>query len=338
MTMKHPITYLAVLIVSLLSGAGPTKSATCEGQFPDILKDICWACIFPIKIGKIAMNALGQGDNKDPGPPWICECPTLAGDLKKGVGISFWEPVAVVEVVKTPLCSPTLNGTVLGNIEAPIGTINNGSISGENGYAFYHTHWIEFPLFNWLDLNPGGPACQLSTDDKLEVSYLSELSPTYDDDELSFILNPEAILFAQPQVQAACAADTKEAISTEFGHDELFWCSGSQGSIYPLTGSRANLSGGIDNSLSLTHSAVYRKHKEFELKDTSTFDAICQAKPQPIMRKNQYKQQMMHPIPQNTKGYGFGFPSNSWGSAREYPYVGEDFSYLIWRKKQCCVD
>ncbi|WP_422822808.1 TraU family protein [Vibrio fluvialis] len=26
-----------------------------------------------------------------------------------------------------------------------------------------------------------------------------------------------------------------------------------------------------------------------------------------------------------------------WGAGREFPYKGEDFTYLIWRKRTCCA-
>jgi conjugal transfer pilus assembly protein TraU len=26
-----------------------------------------------------------------------------------------------------------------------------------------------------------------------------------------------------------------------------------------------------------------------------------------------------------------------WGSGKEFPYQGEDFGYLVWRKRSCCL-
>jgi len=154
---------------------------------------------------------------------------------------------------------------------------------------------------------------------------------------LAFVLNPEAILFANPVAQAACVADTISAATTMFGLDTLFWCSGSQGSIYPLSGNHAGHIGGVDSSLAIAHKQIFKMHRQFLAQDTSTLAAMCGNVPQPIMRKNQYKQQMLYPVPQTVLGLGFGVPSTIWASGREFPYKGEDFAYLIWRKRTCCA-
>ena len=47
----------------------------------------------------------------------------------------------------------------------------------------------------------------------LDIAWTSELDPAWLDDELSFLLNPEATLFANLPAQAACAADCAAASS-----------------------------------------------------------------------------------------------------------------------------
>lgn len=309
-------------------------SVACSGRFPNPVTDICWLCLFPIHIGPAKINIDGQNDNGDSPPPLICACPAPPPIfIRPGIGVSYWEPARVAEVVKTPMCSPTLGGVVLGNIPAPSGTHGDNDEIG--GSAFYHVHWFQYPVLSWLSMGLTQGACFVP--ETFDLAYLSELDPLWDDDELSFILNPEAILFANPVAQAACVADSVKAAVTKFGIDQLFWCSGSQGSIYPLDGNHANHIGGVDSSLAVVHKHVYKMHRQFLAMDTSTHSAMCQNVPQPILRKSQYKQQMMYPIPQTRKGLGFGAPSTIWGAGREFPYVGEDFSYLIWRKRKCCA-
>ena len=310
----------------------------CAGRFPNPLTDICWSCMFPIQIGAIKLNPVAQGDNFDPPPPMFCRCPAPPPVFQRiGVGISFWEPARIAEVVRTPLCSPTLNGAVLGKLPAPAGDHSRAKRT-DGGEAFYHVHWIQYPLLNWLGMLIAGGACFVS--ETFDMAYFSEIDPLWDDDELSFILNPEAVLFANPIAQAACAADSVSAAITGVGLDILFWCSGSQGSLYPLSGSHANHIGGVDSSLAMVHKMVFKLHRQGLAHDTSTAlpTTMCNGwTPQPILRKNQYKEQMLYPVPQNLKGYGFGAPSILWGAGREFPYKGEDFSYLIWRKRQCCA-
>jgi conjugal transfer pilus assembly protein TraU len=239
----------------------------------------------------------------------------------------------MAEVVRTPFCSPTLNGTVLAPFVGPKGTHHEGE--GKKGQAFYHVHWIQYPVLNWLGLAISGGACWVG--ESFDMSYMSELDPLWDDDELAFILNPEAILFTSPVTQAACVADTLKAAITNFGIDSLFWCAGSQGSLYPLSGIHANHIGGVDSSLALVHKMIFKMHRQLLAQDTSSAAAICGGIPQPILRKTQYKQQMMFPIPQTSQGFGLGAPSVIWGAGKEFPYKGEDFSYLLWRKRACCA-
>jgi len=328
---------LILLLVIPISAKGEpgSTSGPCEGRFPNPVTDVCWLCMFPINIGGAQISAPGQVNNDDPPPPLICTCPAPPPIfIRIGVGISFWEPARVAEVVRTPMCSPTLGGVTLGSINAPGGTHEDGEEGGKDN-AFYHVHWIQYPVLNWLGMAITEGACYIN--ETFDMAYLSEFDPLWDDDEVTFILNPEAVLFANPVAQAACVADSIKASVTRFGLDLLFWCSGSQGSLYPLSGTHANHVGGIDSSLALTHTMIFKLHRQFMAQDTSTLGAMCGNVPQPILRKNQYKQNMMYPVPQSKNSYGLGAPSSIWGAGKEFPYKGEDFTYMMWRKRTCCA-
>jgi len=332
-TRYSVVVFMFLIVVSSL-GARKAEAVACGGKFPNPISDICWMCLFPLEIGSITMS-FGQPNNGDPNPPFICSCPAPPPIfIRYGVGLSFWEPARIAEVVRTPMCSPTLNGQVLAPMPMiPAGT--NTEPNDNDGDAFYHVHWFQYPVLSWLGMGITQGICYVS--EPFDMSYMTELDPLWDDDELAFLLNPEAVLFANPVAQAACVADSIKASATGFGIDELFWCSGSQGSIYPLDGNHANHVGGIDSTLATVHKHVARMHRMGLAQDTSTLGAMCQNLPQPIVRKKQYKQQMMYPIPQTLKGYGFGAQSLLWGAGREFPYEGEDFSYLVWRKRTCCA-
>ncbi len=309
------------------------KALPCGGRFPNPITDICWSCLFPLYVGPVPLGPKNESSFEAP-PPLACGCPAPPPVFyRPGVGISYWEPARVSEVVRTPFCSPTLNGAILGAFPVPAGT--NSKDKNVHKKAFYHVHWIQYPVLNWLGMALTQGACFIN--ETFDIAYLSELDPLWDEDELSFLINPEAALFANPLAQAACAADTVKAAIDGFGIDALFWCSGSQGSLYPLSGNHAGHVGGVDSSLALTHSMIFKLHRQSQAMDTSTTAAMCTNIPQPIMRKNQYKQQMLYPIPQSLKGYGLGAPSTVWGMGKEFPYKGEDFSYLLWRRRKCCA-
>jgi conjugal transfer pilus assembly protein TraU len=60
------------------------------------------------------------------------------------------------------------------------------------------------------------------------------------------------------------------------------------------------------------------------------------------MDKTAYKAQLVHPVPDTRKDGGrcchpFGRTTLAWGAGKEFPVQGEDFAFLLFRKKNCCV-
>jgi conjugal transfer pilus assembly protein TraU len=209
-----------------------------------------------------------------------------------------------------------------------------GSSSAQS--SFYHVHLYIYPVIYWLELLVDFMCLEQQS---FDVAYMTELDPLWNDDELSFILNPEAILFANPIAQAACSVDCAGA-TTGFPMDPLYWCNGCQGSLYPFTGNNASHNGGIQSSLLMVGRILAKLHREGLLWLTSGSEALCQKIPLPLIKKSQYKTQMTYPRP-TTRGpmacNPLGRTEVIWGEGREFPYKGEDFGYLIWRKRNCCV-
>ena len=317
---------LCVCLLGVFLFLSASVAATpCHGTFPNPITDICWRCIFPIRIGPIQIS-FGMEDSGDV-PPLLCFCP---GPIvpRIGIGISFWEPARAAEVVRAPFCSPLLGGVQLADI-GPHGTSN-----ASEGDGFYHVHWYSYPLLAWVGLL-ADLSCQQESDG-LDMIYATELDPLWQDDELAFLLNPEAVLFANPVAQAACAADCAAA-TIGFPLDQLFWCGGCQGSMYPLSGSVAHHSGGVDTSLLLTQRMAAKLHRQGAARDTSTRAALCRPPLQLVLRKGQYKTQMVYPRPQTDTAHPFGRISQPWGAGREYPVRGEDWAYVIFRRRLCCA-
>ena len=62
----------------------------------------------------------------------------------------------------------------------------------------------------------------------------------------------------------------------------------------------------------------------------------------PVMDKTAYKTQLTYPIPNTGKEGGkccqpFGRTTVTWGAGKEYPVRGEDFAFMLFRKRNCCV-
>ncbi len=321
-------------IAAILLFFGALSSATaaqpCHGRWPNPITDLCWKCVFPISIGPIKVD-LGMKDAGD-SVPLICACPIPTPPFFRiGVGTGFWEPARVAEVVRTPYCSPLLGGVSLASFGGISGT-NSKTDSDED--AFYHVHWFLYPVMSWLKLLTD-TGC-VTSDASFDVMYMTELDPLWSDDELAFLINPEAVLFANPVAQAACAADCVAA-SAGLPLDPLFWCAGCQGSTYPMSGNIVHHTGGVDSSLLLVQRMAAKLHRQLIARDTSSRGAMCMSLPLPIIRKSQYRTQMLYPRPWTIDGQPFGRTAVLWGAGREYPVRGEDYAYLIWRKKACCA-
>ena len=118
----------------------------------------------------------------------------------------------------------------------------------------------------------------------------------------------------------------------------LFWCAGCQGSIYPMGGHVATHIGGVQASTLLVQRMTNKLHRELLMWAGSGDAGLCGFYPQVLMDKQNYKLQMVHPIPNTTKLAGrrcqpFGRTTAVWGAGKEYPVRGEDCVYQIFRQR-----
>ena len=294
----------------------------------------------PISIGGFSIGKGVSPKNRDRENPKLPLCLCNKGGVPvPGVSIGFWEPVRLVDVTRTPYCMVNLGGVQL--MEHGVkgrGGVENGHHAGDTSRvrkSFYHVHWYVYPLLYWLEVLTDFVCMEKGN---FDVAYITELDPLWNDDETAFILNPEAVLFGNPIAQAACAADCLAA-STGFSQNALFWCGGCQGSMYPFTGTVSHHVGGVQASLLLVQRMTARLHRMGMMWGTIGKAGFCDKYPMPIIQKTQYKTQMLYPVPSTRakQCYPYSRSDVLWASGKEFPYAGEDFGYLIWRKRNCCA-
>jgi conjugal transfer pilus assembly protein TraU len=328
---------VACLLILCLSASVIHAKANCAGKFVNPITDICWKCLFPLSIaGRTVANPDHDRATPSEDQSFICTCGEPIPRI--GIPIGFWEPFRLADVTTKPFCMVSLGGTDLKlGVKTPDGTVHSKQ-GGKTGRktAFYHVHWYVYPLLYWMNLVTN-LLCMSA--ESFDIAYMTELDPLWQDDELSLWLNPEVLLFANPVAQIACAADcAKASVTTPI--NTLFWCAGCQGGVYPLTGNLAFHHGGVDASILILEKMIFKLHRELLLFGSSGKKAACGLYPMPWWRKDQYKLQMTYPsVTKNTQlaCNPIGRTTFIWGSNKEYPVKGEDFAYLIWRRRYCCI-
>lgn len=308
-------------VISLIGG---------EGTFLNPIMDICWECIFPITVSGVNVTP-GYSDLANHKKA-ICTCAGMPP--KVGIPISFWEPARLVDVTRHAYKFLGLGGISLGHESVK----NRGTVGivadGPGQTSFYHVHWYCFPILTLLEIFTDFNCLEKS---EMDILYMSEFDPLWNDDSLSLIVNPEAALFGNPAAQLACVADCT-ASSFSKPQDKLFWCAGCEGSLYPLNGTVGHHVGAIQASALIVHRTIAKMHR-LGVQSGYEEDEYCISKPMPIIKKSLYKTQLIYPIAQTkVPCQALGKTDLLWGAGKSYPKGGEDFVYMVWTKRQCCLD
>jgi len=327
--IKYLITgYLSVLIIiSICTYNNSAKAAIgCTGKFVNPITDVCWSCLFPITLAGIEIVSGDGFDTKATKEP-ICFCsrPGIPVPVP-GIPVGFWEPVRLIDVTKSPMCMVSLGGISLG-------TSPQKGVKSDEGTAFYHVHWYIYPVLYWLEILLDFICIEAAA---VDVAYLTEYDPMWGDDVKTSILNPEALLFANPLATASCVADCLTS-STGLSNDYMFWCAGCQGCIYPFSGTTSYHNGGVGTAQLVVSKFMAKLHRELMLWGYYGKEGMCGKYPMPIMKKSQYRLQMTYPIPEMSSCKRIGQTEVLWQAGREFPVWGEDFGFLIWRKRSCCL-
>jgi len=331
--------YFVILYGNLLCNSALPQStgAVCQGQFPNLLTDLCYDCMFPITIAGIPINLSQSSDDYDSGATAGAVC-TCSNTLSIGIPSSFWEPIYMVDVTNVAGCMPLLGGI---QISPPTNSSEDGAIVGTNALlsgnskaAFMHVNEYINPVMTTLGIISNDPCLDTRG---FDTPYVSWADPTWNDDTLAMILTPYAYPFAGIASIAAEAPDSIAA-TTGFGLAPLFWTAGAWGSMYPVTGnvSTANTAEQVAH---LLLARIFAKLHAAGVQQTTagkTAQASCGAigVPEFIMDKRQYKTNRIFPFPDNmctpiSRPLVF---QESGASSPQY----KDYGYFVFRKKDCC--
>ena len=168
----------------------------------------------PISVGAVYFrspsdrNTVSSSDLPDTPNPHktfcVCEWDPFP---QVGFTLGYWEPMALVDVSRTPYCFVNLGGTQIHHDGKAQGTVETQT-PDQNG-SFYYVHVYHFPVLQWVEASCWG---DLPITGKFEIAYLSELDPTWRDENLALIVFPETKRFLNPMTalaaQGACLLDS----------------------------------------------------------------------------------------------------------------------------------
>jgi conjugal transfer pilus assembly protein TraU len=377
---KRTAAFLILLLLSSLANAATTTTTsgsdpaglTCPsadiwGQ--KLISGVCWSCMLPIRLfGSINLGGSGNDLPDGVNTQAICQCQNSVGTPQFGTTLGMWSPSRLIEVVRKPYCSPGLGGITLRNSWNPWGKRGAGKVDGKNAGAFYNYHYYAFPLHVILELM-GTLDCNSEGYSDFDLMYMSEVDPTWNEDELAFFTNPEAAIFSNPLMLAACSAD---CIATIAGNplEQFYWCAGCWGGLYPFTGHVNADASPVRVTSLLATKAIAALHRRGLARKTVGGAALCGGYIYPTIPKSTYKMSMLFPIAEAsntatlpTTAAGGAPPASSpstsvfskvdeytqgcchkvgasqfmWGEWRNIPGVGEDYVYMLWKYTDCCV-
>lgn len=305
--------------------------AACSGKIFNPLSDTDWNNLYPISI-------VGFRVVKNVGPVthWeapVCTCPGPFGIPSIGVGITYWEPLYIAEIERTPGCLESLGGV---SVLSGYSTLQSEQVNeGDDGgpVSRMQVHWYQYPVMSVIKFFESIGCKDMSG---FDLAYITEIDPTWQSDEWAAVFAPEASLFTSVLAQSSCALDAIAA-SGGLTIDAMFWCAGSWGSIYPLSGNAAHTNSNFTSNNLVQAKFLARQARLGLQMQTIGPSATCFSHPNPIWVKSQYRVNQVSPIPRKGNPVVVGstgllqFPTIANMPSKEHT------TNLIWQAKQCCL-
>jgi conjugal transfer pilus assembly protein TraU len=316
------------LIFLFISNLLAVCSATPSNLVKEIFK-LDYSAMLPLKIAGITILSGRMPDTINQVNQPICICPAPPPIfIRIGIPVGFFNPSRLIDASKDSYCfeSVGVNLGMHGNDGVQAGDPQSGE------HTFFQTHMVMFAPFELLDI--ATDFICLQSPSSLDVLYMTELDPMWNDDGLAALIQPEALLFGNPVTNLACIADSISA-QADRSNPALFWCKGSWGNAYPMTG-RVTSGDLVQASASAASELIYKLHRQLMMWATWGKPALCKKYPSPIWEKDAYRMQLLFPI-SHPAAMAIGKTGLMWDFAKNIPMKGDNFTYIIFIKRDCCA-
>lgn len=273
-----------------------------------MMSKVAWDEIVPIRI--FGVTKIGGDEDTIPDDAYsdrTCRCEDASNlDVAARIGIpmALWLPSYILESTSEPYCLSTLEGTDLSR-----GSINRGGrqqnqqSSADNRHtdSFQHAHIYSYPVAQALDLigdvNFTG-ATGGYTD--LDVVFMSEVSPFWNDSELGMFSSPELALVSNPLAVLTCGAESMALFAGSKPIDSMWWCQGSWNGLFPATGHQRDVQSRVQAHYASQLKLFNSLHRQGFVRDSSGKEAMCGGSYIPNVQKTANRLQHFFPYPKKS--------------------------------------
>lgn len=302
---------LIALWTALASGDAAAK---CSGRFLNPVSDICWRCVFPLRLSGVKIFGKDQDDNdSSSNTKLICNC----GPKWVGLPVGYFEPHYMVDVTTDPYCTPSLGGKVIGNVGLPgdaQGTVAMKPGNPGRNSSFYHYVLYKNPILVLMGAFSDNPCLDQSVFDVLQFSAVN---PTWANDQLATILSPDAFLYGG---LGAILTGIPVGVCATVGGDNgaclalrrmAHWTVGFNGQTYPLTGANSNDLSSVSTAHAIMKRALTLGHRTLTIWGTSGSRGMCGYYAEPFFDTTDIKVQMTFPSAETAGWFGSGGAANA---------------------------
>ena len=315
MNWRRSLVLAALSVALALPAAANVPGTAREFQCPNanifgstLISGLCWSCMFPVYLAGVQMfdGRFGRPSGANTNRACYCSGDLLSGEMPTiGFSVGMYVPSRIVESVRKPWCFPTLFGADMGDANLMDSAMQFGrpgrykNVRDSETLSLYSWHFYAFPIMQMLDLFDL-PQCNTDNYYSLDIMFMSEAFPNWYDDELAFLIHPEALLFGNPIALAGQVTDCAAASIPGGGPlDSVFWSAGCWGSHYPVAG-RSQTSSYAQGASVVASRAMYLLSRLGVLKRTIGSDAVCGGRDMPVLRKSQYRMQQIFPVAESS--------------------------------------
>jgi conjugal transfer pilus assembly protein TraU len=290
-------------------------------------------CDKKIEEEEIAWEHMDEVDNEGQ-----CEC-RYGQYTRQGTLVTLWEPVRIIETVKDPHCMITNGENNSLSFSGPQGEgqgvdLNSGTHSDtgsqEDHSVFQQVHII-LPDYIMQSIMQVDNRCYHSSVGN-PMDYISEDDPAWNDDTIAAATYPETAMFADFGMQELCKIDSVSS-QVGFPNSILFWCMGSWGSTFPMSG-HVNNDEYVTGNIAAAARAIYVGGRTGRINDAASY--YCYSGPMPLWIKHYFKFQPIRPTPREFL-IPIGLSPMLWSEGfNDDMACGDNFAWVLWRKRWCC--